>query len=242
MTTIDQAHFLDAYLKHAGKPYVRDVPQTLEAFFDSLHSPTEFSASTASSLYAASAAVNRADVTLSEDPLISDVTVFPGNVWAPNFTFNSHVLVLGDLDVDRVITADPEHAILMVAGSVRCQAMQLVRGYLFVTGDVIARDCFLGCAYGFSKVGGRVATSIYLHDCSWANRPVDSRLNEDATTGNIAAKMLVDIDAPDVWSTLRPLLLPSACQTDGTGGSASKTDIFEIFDVIARGEPVLRRP
>ncbi len=42
--------------------------------------------------------------------------------------YNSHILVLGDLTVDKVITASPEHAILMVAGDVKAHAMNLIRG------------------------------------------------------------------------------------------------------------------
>jgi hypothetical protein len=242
-TPIDASRFLDACREHAGRDYGRVPPETLEQLFDGLHDPDEFSASTASVLHAARAAVAHRTMTLTVDPLIADVTVFPGDLRATtDLTFNSHVLVLGDLDVDGVITADPAHAILMVAGNVRCRAMHLIRAYLFVTGDVVARDCIYACHYGLAKVGGSITTRLYLTDPSWANLAVDANLDDEPTSANIAAGTVIDIEAPGARETLARLLVDDALGEPKPDFGPGHDDLHELLAKIARGARVFRDP
>jgi hypothetical protein len=238
VTTIDRARFAAAYLAEVGEDY-EDVPDSLERLFDGLHDPDELYEEAVATLHAALAAVDRKPTTLAEDPRPSRVTVYPGDLHVnASFTIDSHVLVLGDLEVDGVVTANPAHAILMVAGDVRCHGMQLVRGYLFVTGDVVVRDCFLGTVYGFSKVAGRIKTPIYLVDSSWANLAIEAVIDEEPTLENVDAELKLDIDAPGAREQLAARLVPGALGADKSDFGEGHGDAYALFDKIARGERI----
>jgi hypothetical protein len=236
---IDRARFLAAYEDETDDEYPDEVPATLEGLFDGLHDPDDFSAETAAVLRAALAAVKRRDTELAEDPRISMVTVYPGNVRArSSFTFDTHVLVLGDLEVEHAIIANPAHAILMVAGSIRCAAMQLVRGYLYVTGDLFARDCFLGTTAGLSKVGGRIETRAYLQDKSWLNLALDD--DGEPNLDNVLAPLQLDVDAPDARARFAQVLIPGALGQEGPDFGNGRAALHELFDRLAGGEWLFR--
>lgn len=240
MTPVDRDRFVAAYRTAAGREY-GEAPVTVEALFDRLHDADEFSADTRATLHATLAAAERRSTVLTDDPRVGRVTVYPGDVRVTsNFTFDSHVLVLGDLDVEGVVTAQPAHAILMVAGSIRCRAMQLVRGYLFVTGDVVARDVFLGTAYGFSKVAGSIKTSLYLEDDSWSNVPLDAAVGDESTHANVESGLILDIDLEGARSRLAHHLVDGALGEEKDGFGEGHADVYALLDKLARGERILR--
>jgi hypothetical protein len=238
-TPIDRARFVDALREATGLDPLGEVPATLEALFDGLHDPDDFSRETAAKLGAANASVERGPVAIACDPLLSRVTVFAGDVRVTDhFTFNTHILVLGDLEVEGVITASPDHAILMVAGSVRCRAAHLVRAYLYVTGDVLARDCFFGCCHGMSRVGGDIETKLFLHDDSWANLGLDADCDDESTTENVRASLILDLDGDQAREQLEEHLALGVLMNDREGNA----DVHELLARIARGEQVFRAP
>jgi hypothetical protein len=238
MTPLDRGQFAATYLAEVGEDYA-DIPDSLERLFDGLHDPDEFYEEAVATLHAARAAVERKATVLAEDPRPSRVTVYPGDLRVnASFTIDSHVLVLGDLDVEGVITANPAHAILMVAGNIRCHGMQLVRAYLFVTGDVVVRDAFLGTVYGFSKVVGRIQTPMYLADSSWANLAIEAVIDEEPTLENVDAELKLDIDAPGAREQLAARLVPGALGADKSDFGEGHGDAYALFDKIARGERI----
>src|SRR5690606_37413469 len=209
MTPIDADRFRAAYLAHAGQAWEGDVPATLEVLCDDLCDPDEWYAEARAATLAARAAIAPQTQTLLDDPLIGDLTIFPGDVVAKShLTFNNHVFVFGDLDVDGLVTGDPAHAILMVTGNVSCRAMSLVRSYLFVQGSVTARDCFSCMAYGFNKVSGSIQTRLYLHDETANNLTIEAVCDEEGRDHNIEAEHIVCVDAPDSVAALQTVLVP----------------------------------
>lgn len=201
---------------------------TPDAFFPTVFDPTTWSEDTKARLLALKADTKLAPTSLSEDPELASITIYPGDLHVKaDFSFNSHTLVLGDLVVDGIINGDPAHAILMVAGNVRCKTLAMVRVYLLVTGNVEARACVYATAYGKSMVAGRIVTHLFAHS-AWDNVDFEGK----ATEANIEAALRVDLDAREAKSQLRKALKPEALPKKKNAG------VWDMMEAVVGGDEV----
>ncbi|CAN5160891.1 hypothetical protein BH09MYX1_BH09MYX1_07160 [soil metagenome] len=236
---IDRERFLAAHRRISATEYAGEVPASLAVMFSGMHDPAALDQTTSSTLRAARSAVAVAATTLEGDVHVPRVTVFAGDLHVKgDFTMDSHVLVLGDLVVDGVITVNGAHAIVMIAGDVRCRAAHLVRAYLFVTGDVTCEQSFFGGVHGFAKAGGTIHAKLYLHDDSWANLTMSDAGNAASSTTNIEARAIVDVGSKDARALLDALLLPLTSSTASSG--AGDEELQALLTKIALGVTVLR--
>lgn len=230
MTSIDAARFTTHYQHLEGRAYGGLSPASVERLFEELFDPDDWSPEVRSRLAAARHASQTATTTLTTDPLLGRITVYPGDVHvAGDFTFNNHVLVLGDLEVGSVITAAPEHAILMVLGDVRCRATNLLRAYLFVGGALTATECFFGSVDGFARIGRSLTTRLVLQE-HWSNQTLDER------PLTVAATHTVDVRRADSLEAMRALLTEQALASCTT--AEGRFDPYALLAELALHKPV----
>ncbi len=117
-------------------------------------------------------------IDVAGDVVVDQCTTYPSSLHVRgDFVFSSHVLVLGNLEVDGAVVGEPEHAILMVVGDLSARVMAFLRSYLCITGSVESRELLLGTCDGFARVGGRVTTPLFLQE-HWEQLSLDG--DEDA--------------------------------------------------------------
>lgn len=199
-------------------------------FFATVTDPASWSRTTMERLLAVKAETKLTPTVLDADPELSAITVYPGDLHVKaDFSFNKHVLVLGNLTVDGIINGDPAHAILMVAGNVTCRSLAMVRVYLFVTGNVEARDAVYATTHGSAVVAGRIATRVYAQS-DWDNRTLDGQTGQD----NIDAKLRLDLDTRDARAKLRNAIKPEVLPKKK---NASALDMMEV--IVANADPFI---
>jgi hypothetical protein len=220
--------FAKAYESRFARP-PKKRPKSLEEMFDGMHDPDDYGKETLAKLEIAKAIVQRTSTVLENDPLIDRVTIYPGDVDVRgDFTVACHTLVLGNLRVEGCIQTDPAHNILMVAGEIECEGLQLLRAYAFVTGDIRARQCAMFTCYGLTWCLKTISTDLYLSDDSCANHDLGG---EEVST-NIRARHAIVGDFQDeaVTAQFAKVLRPEIIENENFP--------YSIFDAICAKSPI----
>jgi hypothetical protein len=156
--------------------------------FDRLHDPDEWDTRLLEHLQTLKQQYGEVAVEVDGNVSVDRCTVYAGSLHVRgDFVFSSHVLVLGDLQVDGVVVGEPEHAILMVVGDLSAQAMAFLRSYLCITGNMACRAFLLGTCDGFARVAGTVTTPLLLQE-HWEHTSFD-----EAEAGQVDARFWCDI-------------------------------------------------
>ena len=194
--------FKQQYQSLTGTPFTQQLPDTINELLAAQSDPDEFDTKleplllTSQSLVAQETGL-ATDFLENYKPVAShQEAVFLGHVKVQgDFYADSHTYILGNLEVSGVIYGNI-HCILAVAGNITCSGMFLCRSYLFTTGAVIAKQCFLGITYGFAMIKDKMTTPVYIQDRTWINCDVNEHpaLIEKPSLEKISAQHIIDKD------------------------------------------------
>ena len=199
---INKELFKQQYQSLTGNPYSEQLPDTFYNLLDAQSDPDEFDTGLEALLLTSQSLVAQ-ETGLSTDVLDTykpantyQSAVFLGHVKVQgDFYADSHTYILGNLEVSGVIYGNI-HSILAVAGNITCSGMLLCRSYLFTTGSITIKQCFLGITYGFAMIKGIMTTPVYIQDRSWINCDVTEHpaLLEEPSLEKISAPHIIDMD------------------------------------------------
>jgi len=199
---INKELFKQQYQSLTGKPFSKQLPDTFYDLLDAQFDPDEFNTGLEALLLTSQSLVAQETGLHTEfpetyRPAASHISgIFLGHVKVQgDFYADSHTYILGNLEVSGVIYGNI-HGILAVAGNITCSGMYLFRSYLFTTGAITVKQCFLGITYGFAMIKGIMTTPVYIQDRSWINCDVTEHpaLLEEPSLEKISAQHIIDID------------------------------------------------
>lgn len=199
---INKELFKQQYLALTGQPFSKQLPDTFYELLDAQCDPDEFSTDleplllTSQSLIAQETGLHTESLETFKPAASHQSAVFLGHVKVQgDFYADSHTYILGNLEVSGVIYGSI-HGILAVAGNITCSGMYLCRSYLFTTGSITIKQCFLGITYGFTMIKGVMTTPVYIEDRSWVNCDVKEHpaLIEEPSLEKISAQHIINKD------------------------------------------------
>lgn len=199
---INKELFKQQYQSLTGEPFSGQLPDTFYDLLDAQFDPDDFNTGlealllTCQSLLAQETGLST-DFPENYKPAASHLSaVFLGHVKVQgDFYADSHTYILGNLEVSGVIYGNI-HSILAVAGNITCSGMYLIRSYLFTTGAITVKQCFLGITYGFAMIKDKMTTPVYIQDRSWINCDVTEHpLDKEASSPEkISAQHIIEKD------------------------------------------------
>jgi hypothetical protein len=199
---INKELFKQQYQSLTGKPFSRQLPDTFNDLLAAQSDPDEFNTGlealllTSQSLVAQETGLHTEFLETFKPPASHLSAIFLGHVKVQgDFHADSHTYILGNLEVSGVIYGNI-HSILAVAGNITYSGMYLCRSYLFTTGSITIKQCFLGITYGFSMIKGIMTTPVYVQDRTWINcdvteHPLDK---EEPSLEKISAQHIIEKD------------------------------------------------
>lgn len=199
---INKELFKQQYQSLTGDPFSKQLPDTFYDLLDAQSDPDDFNTDlealllTSQSLIALETGLHT-EFLETFKPAASHISaIFLGHVKVKgDFYADSHTYILGNLEVSGVIYGNI-HCILAVAGNITCSGMLLCRSYLFTTGAITVKQCFLGITYGFAMIKENMTTPVYIQDRSWINCDVKEHpaLIEEPSLEKISAHHIIDED------------------------------------------------
>jgi hypothetical protein len=199
---INKELFQQQYQSITGNPYTEQLPDTFYDLLDAQSDPDEFNRGlealllTSQSLVTQESGLSTTMLNTYRPVASHQSAVFLGHVKVKgDFYADSHTYILGNLEVSGVIYGNI-HCIVAVAGNITCSGMLLCRSYLFTTGNISIKQCFLGITYGFAMIKGKMTTPVYIQDRSWINCDVavHPASIEEPTLEKLSAHHIIEKD------------------------------------------------